>query len=450
MPAEPGQDSRPPLLKDRSTSADIGVMRFQRLVLESGNVAFTLPLHHRLTVIGGVGRAEREGLVGELLGALAGSRRGVRLEVCTDTGRRLLVERAARPERDRVVEIESGADVTAEFRQTDGRVDLLRAGGLSADGARLLTRVTAFDLEAGADADATIARLADLDQDALWAAADELIATETRLREEAEAAGATAEDAPLIEAVEERHAAFEAAQARHESFRHHAIFIGGAAALGAVPAALLNRWTAIPFLAVALLTTLVSIRFRRRLHKARRAEQEALTAAGAESYLAFHVQRMNELLDSEQTRERIAAAATAHRRAAAQWRTMAGEVAPAWAIEARTRIEEAATDPNRRRAKRVAATDPAEIAESLIARMAELRHAAGEGESLPLVLDDPFDGMTTAVKRWLLDLVGRSAGSPQVVILTEDADVTEWARSEAQAGAKLVLIEPATAEAGAA
>ena len=102
------------------------------------------------------------------------------------------------------------------------------------------------------------------------------------------------------------------------------------------------------------------------------------------------------------------------------------------------------------RAGRVAATDPAEIAEALIARMAELRHAGGHGESLPLVLDDPFDGMTTAVKRWLLDLVGRSAGSPQVVILTEDRDVTAWARSEAERGAKLVLIEPATAEVGAA
>src|SRR5206468_3561958 len=160
-------------------------MRFQRLVLQSGNVAFTLPLHHRLTVIGGVGRAEREGLVGELLGALAGTRRGVRLEICDDAGRRLVVERGARPGRDRV----------------------------------------------------------------------------------AEAAGASAEDAPLIEAVEERHAAFEAAQSRHESFRHNAIFIGGASALGAVPAALLNRWTAIPFLAVALLTTLVSIIFRRRMQK---------------------------------------------------------------------------------------------------------------------------------------------------------------------------------------
>src|SRR4051812_43064880 len=232
-------------LKRRHGRADTCHMRFQRLVLQSGNVAFTLPLHHRLTVIGGVGRAEREGLVGELLGALAGTRRGVRLEICDDAGRRLVVERGGRPERDRVVEADGGADVTHEFRRPDGRVDLLAAGGLSVEAGRLLTRVTGFALGGGADADATGGRLAELDQAALWTAAERVLATEERLRREAEAAGASAEDAPLIEAVEERHAAFEAAQSRHESFRHNAIFIGGASALGAVPAALLNRWTAI-------------------------------------------------------------------------------------------------------------------------------------------------------------------------------------------------------------
>src|SRR5205814_10158851 len=103
------------------------------------------------------------------------------------------------------------------------------------------------------------------------------------LRAEAEAAGASAEDAPIIELVEERHAAFEAAQARHESVRHHGIFVGGAAALGAVPAALLNRWTALPFLLVAMLTTIVSVAFRRRMERARTAEQEALAEAGADS-----------------------------------------------------------------------------------------------------------------------------------------------------------------------
>src|SRR5436305_13100735 len=113
----------PRALKGQDSRADTCHMRFQRLVLQSGNVAFTLPLHHRLTVIGGVGRGEREGLVGELLGALAGNRRGVRLEVVDDGGRRLLIDRASAPDRDRVVDLETSTDVSAEIRGADGRTD---------------------------------------------------------------------------------------------------------------------------------------------------------------------------------------------------------------------------------------------------------------------------------------------------------------------------------------
>ena len=41
----------------------------------------------------------------------------------------------------------------------------------------------------------------------------------------------------------------------------------------------------------------------------------------------------------------------------------------------------------------------------------------------------------------MLELVGRSAGTPQVVYLTEDSDVASWARMEALAG-HLAVIEP--------
>src|SRR3954447_1020088 len=314
-------------------------MRYQRLVLENSELAFTLPLHPRLTVIGGVGSGEREGLIGELLGALTGSRRGVRLEIADDNGRRLVVDRAETAGGDRVTDADSGLDVTAEFRADDGRVDLLTAIGVPTEDGHRLSRVTSFDLTSGMDTNATVARLALLDERRMWAAAEAAASTDAALRNEAEAAGASADDAPLIEAVEEHHAAFESAQSRHESFRHNAIFIGGASALGAVPAALLERWTAIPFLAVALLTTLLSIVFRRRMQKTRRAEQEALTAAGAESYIAFHIQRMNEVLDNQQSRERIAAAAAEHRTADAAWRALVGDVAPSWAQGVRARVE---------------------------------------------------------------------------------------------------------------
>ena len=287
-------------------------------------------------------------------------------------------------------------------------------------------------------------RSSQLDQNALWRTAERVAKSEARLKSEAEAVGATAEDAPIIEMVEERHAAFEAAQAKHESVRHHGIFIGGAAALGAVPAALLNTWTAAPFLLVAVLTTLVSIVFRRRMQRARRAEHEALAAAGADSYMAFHVRRMNELMESEQTRERLARAAAAHRRAVADWQAMVGDVGVDWALSVRDKVAAAYAHPDTSGdAGRM--PEPAELAQSMIVRLAELRHIGSGGESVPLVLDDPLAGMTISVKQWMLELLGRSAGSPQVVYLTEDDDVAAWARIEALAGT-LELIEPATVD----
>ena len=75
------------------TTADSSVVRYERLILEAGPNAVTVRFHPRLTVIAGVGRAEREGLVGECLGALAGGRSGAHLEVVDDGGRRLAVIR---------------------------------------------------------------------------------------------------------------------------------------------------------------------------------------------------------------------------------------------------------------------------------------------------------------------------------------------------------------------
>src|SRR5438067_13524876 len=102
-----------------------GHMRYQRLLLEHGSLSFTLSLHPRLTVISGVGAQEREGLVGELLGAMTGTRRGIRLEVVDDRGRELVIERGDRPEDDRVLDRLSGLEVTADFRGLSGAVDVL-------------------------------------------------------------------------------------------------------------------------------------------------------------------------------------------------------------------------------------------------------------------------------------------------------------------------------------
>ncbi len=71
-------------------------MHFERLVIEAGADTFSLDLHKQMTVIAGVGRLEREGLISELIGALGRGRSGVHLEIATDGGARYAIFRPGR------------------------------------------------------------------------------------------------------------------------------------------------------------------------------------------------------------------------------------------------------------------------------------------------------------------------------------------------------------------
>lgn len=414
--------------------------------MEAAGSTVTVDLHPRLTVVAGVGELERESLVTELLGGLAGHRPGTHLELADDTGRRLGVLHPSNGQPEKVVELTTNQDVTSEFRGDDGSVDLLAPMGLDLGSAKRRCRVTAGDMAAAAHVDASVAALAAHDQDLLWATADRVRASETTLKTEVAAMGADPEDAPLVEEIERRHATFEKAQQRLESVRHHGIFIGGACVLAAFPAVALQSIVAVPLLSVAIVTTLVSIAYRRRMENARKAEARALEAAGAESYLAFRLQRMNSMFDGAD-RNRLASVAQEHRDAEQAWRTLAGDVSVDWAYDMREKILIAA---NRLReaggtaANASVAADPAELAQALITRMSELRHGGAHGECLPLLLDEPLTGVAPSVKQWILELIGRSAGSPQIIFLTADPDIEAWARMEAMSG-ELSILAPAPA-----
>ena len=420
-------------------------MRFQRLLLEAGSTTVTVDLHPRLTVIAGVGELERESLVTELLAGLAGSRPGTHVEVMTDGGRRLGIIHPPMGGRDRVVELETHEDVTTEFATDSGGVDVLAPYGFDLTSAKRRCRMSSWDMVSEAAADGTIAALAAADQTRLWAAAEDVRETDARLKSEVAAAGGDPEDAPLVEEVERRHAAFEAAQERLEYVRHHGIFVGGACVVAAVPAVALQHWASVPLLVVAIVTTLLSIVYRRRMEKARKAERRALEAAGAETYLAFRLQRMNSMFDGGADRSRLAHAVGAHRDALTRWQHVAGDVSVELAFELKDRVIAASRRLQEAgggaAAATAAAAEPAELAQALIVRMNELRHAGLGGESLPLILDEPLQGVSPSVKQWVLELVGRSAGSPQIVYLTSDTDVANWARMEALSG-ELSILEP--------
>ena len=68
-----------------------------------------------------------------------------------------------------------------------------------------------------------------------------------------------------------------------------------------------------PLVFVAAAITVMSFRQFKQLEQAGHDETKALKAAGAQSYLGFHLQRVNGLLAADQHRKRLMRAAEEHR-----------------------------------------------------------------------------------------------------------------------------------------
>ncbi len=425
-------------------------MRFERLVIEAGENTFSLDFHPRLTVVSGVGRVEREGLINELVGALAASRSGVHAEILADNGNRFAIFRP-HGGRHRVVDVDASVDVSARFAAADGTIDLLAAAGLDVRTARRRLSVTGADLTTSTRHDEIIRRLAAIDPHTLWALAERVHSTQERLDAEASASGSAPEDAEVVARIEARHEAFEAAQARAERFRRVSFGVGALAALVAVPLAMwVTRSAAMIAVIAAAAVTAVSFVQNQRMERARRDEEAALAEAGARSYLGFHLQRVNGLLASEQARQRLLRAANDNREAIAAWQALAGDVTVEWAVEHRAEIDEAA------RLRHDVATfaaapvddggdETAALAHTLVARLSEVRRLGPGGESLPLILDDPLAELDQHQKAPLLELLVRSSIQQQIILLTEDPAVAEWARLEAMTG-DVTVLEPTPAD----
>ena len=422
-------------------------MRVERLVIEAGDNTLTLDLHPRLTVVAGIGRVEREGLVGELIGALGGSRPGLHLELEERSGRHLAVFRPTSG-RHRIVDVDRASDVTAEFADAAGGCSLLARLGLDSRSARRVMRFGAADLATNSNRRQAVEVLAALDQRRLWGAAEALRRAEGDLTSEAEAIGSAPEDAAIIDEVEARHNAVEHAADQFETTRKRTFWIGGGCALATIPSVAAVGAEGLLFAALAAVSVLASLRARARVGRAAKAEEQALAEAGASSYLGFQLQRVNGLLANDTSRKAIMDVAGARRQALTEWQQLAGDVPVEWALANREEIQEAS------RLRRevdvlgsISTTAPdvsndvtGELAHVLVTRLAEVRAVGGEG--MPLILDDPFQQLDPSVKPLLLELLGRSAGEPQIVFLTEDEDVASWARLEALTG-EVALIEPA-------
>lgn len=421
-------------------------MQFERLVIESGASSVSFDLHPRLTVIAGMSQMERDGLINEFVGALGNSRSGIHLELVAGNGNRFAVFRPSGAPH-RVIDVDHRTDVTQQFSDATGSIDLLSRAGLDVRTARKVMRFGSQDLAETTERGAYIQQLARIEQNELWSAAEALVIADRRMEEEADAVGSSVEDAEVIERIEQRHEQFERTQVDNEKVRRMTFLAAGFAALLAVPAAaLIGTFAVIPLGLVALAAVAVSIVYWQRMEKARTAEEAALADAGAQSYLGFHLQRVNSLLGSDQGRQRLIRAAEEHRQAAQRWHALAGEVDVNWAVANRAEITGAA----RLRADVqpfLTPEDPssgdrtAAAAHAVLGRLEQLRSLGPGWESFPALLDEPFQGLDAGTLPAMLELLVRSSEHQQIILLSESATVSEWARVEAMTGA-IGVIEP--------
>ncbi len=422
-------------------------VHFERLVIESGDNTISFDLHPRLTVISGLSQMERDGLVNEFIGALGNSRSGIHLELMAESGHRFAVFRP-NGAAHRVIDVDERVDVTSQFVDAHGQIDLLSRAGLDPRSARRTMRFTAQDLAEATERDALIQQLARVDQDQLWVAAQALRTATRRLEEEADAVGSSVEDAAVIERIEQRHDAFEKSQTQSEQVRKVTFMIAGLAALLSLPMVrFVGTLGVIPLAAIALGAVAVSIAYWRRMESARSAEGDALADAGAQSYLGFHLQRVNSLLSSDSGRRRLITAAEEHRDAAQRWSALAGDVDVEWATANHSFISEVAR--LRQHVQPSSAggldehhlDDTAAIAHAVVNRLTSLRNLGGSTESFPALLDEPFANVDSGVLPALLEIMVGSSEHQQIVLLTESPTVASWARVEAMTGA-IGIIEP--------
>ena len=433
-------------LKEVGRPADAPDVQFERLVIESGDNSIAFDLHPRLTVIAGLSQMERDGLVNEFVGALGNSRSGIHLELVAGNGHRFAVFRPSGAPH-RVIDVDRKVDVTAQFTDASGSIDLLSRAGLDPRGARRVMRFGAQDLAETTERDAYIQQLSRVEQNELWVAAEALVIAERRLEEEADAVGTSVEDAEVIERIEQRHEDFEKSQADSEQVRRLTFVVAGFAALLAVPAArLLGSVAVVPLAVVAALAVAVSVVYWRRNERARGAEEAALADAGAQSYLGFHLQRVNSLLSSDLGRQRLIRAAEEHRDASQRWHALAGEIDVRWAVANRGEITTAArlradVQPFVGPDDDAGAGDTAAIAHAVIGRLTQLRSLGPGRESFPALLDEPFVHQEPSTLPAMLEVLVRSSEHQQIVLLTESDAVAGWARVEAMTGA-IGIIEP--------
>ena len=189
-----------------------------------------------------------------------------------------------------------------------------------------------------------VVELARMDQDRLWATGRALVETAATLEQVTVSLGGQPADSvraepAVADEIEHWHDEVLRAESLVERARRPGLAGATAGVLAAVGAvALLPLVAPVGLVGAAVATTTMLIRPKRRLTKAEDRERRALEQAGALTYLAFHLRRVDAVLDPD-ARERLELAALEHRMALGRWHEVAGDIDPlvAAALEAEVR-----------------------------------------------------------------------------------------------------------------
>lgn len=214
-------------------------------------------------------------------------------------------------------------DLTTAFEIARGERDAL---------ANKLAAQLATKLPPPSDPD--VVRLARHEQETVWQAARWATETGHRVEREALALGGLVPAGVKVKAIDdldEAHQKVEQAKETIEERRFGAFAAAGTVALAAaaLPVAPIVAPFALAGAASAAYWAVLAP--RRELAEAEGWEEEALTKAGVPTYLAFHLRRQHALAEPA-LRVPLEEAAEEHRRAIAEWRALAGDIEPAYAL----------------------------------------------------------------------------------------------------------------------
>lgn len=412
--------------------------------------------HPRLTIID-VHPKHRRALLDHLVSALSTDAPGVHVEATFEHGPSGSPNSvvAFRPygAQHRVIDVESGADVTSEFLVDAGHIDLLRPVGLDPSGAAALLVGSVADLTSSDPTDRWTARLLGGDIETTLTAAARAVTAERELREATTSARATPQFAAAVETAHESRNTATALETRHNRIRIATLVVGSALPLGAVvSASTIGNGPALAMLGGAVAIAFGCLRYERRLARAVDTEFRALADAGADSYLALDRLTADAGVDDAAVRARLLRAAEDYRTTSGAWQQIAEDIPAPWVVAQAERLRSSAAlraevRPVPTASEPGGSASSAALLDGLTRRASAIGDIAEGRESLPLFLDDPLDELGWKDKVPVLEVIGRLSERQQLVLATDDPEVLAWAQVEAMAGTVTVVdVNPGRSE----